>query len=113
MKTKNADKSKDNQQNKLIETTLKTSGFLFPKTVEEVKEYERVYGTTDIILPLELQESTFLYTESIEVQNLNLEILPSDNFAMAAREGVSNNLPEEIQRKIIEDIKKAEQKRLK
>lgn len=110
MKTTNADKSKDNQQNKLIETTLKTSGFLFPKTVEEVKEYERVYGTTDVILPLELEEPTFLYTKSEEAQNLNLEILPSDNFAMAAREGLSNNLPDEIQQKIIEDIKKAEQK---
>jgi len=113
MKTKNADKSKNNQQNKLIETTLKTSGFLFPKTVEEVKEYERVYGTTDVILPLELQEPTFLYTKSENAQNLNLEVLPSDNFAMAARNGLSNKLPDKIQQKIIEDIKKAEQKRSK
>jgi len=113
MKTTNADKSKDIQQNKLIETALKTSGFLFPKTVEEVKEYERIYGKTDVILPLELQEPTFLYTKSEKAQNLNLEILPSDNFAMAAREGLSNSLPYEIQQKIIEDIKNAEQKRKK
>lgn len=61
MKKRQSDNSKSNQQEKMIEQALKTSGFLFPETVEEVKEFERIYGTTDVILPVELKEPTFIY----------------------------------------------------
>ncbi len=58
-KTKSASKPK-----KKIERTLRTGGFLFPETVDEVKEFERIYGATDVILPTELQEPHFLRSQS-------------------------------------------------
>ncbi|MDP2174943.1 MAG: hypothetical protein Q8K70_03430 [Bacteroidota bacterium] len=109
MKKRINDKSKCNQQEKMIEQTLKTSGFLFPETVEEVKEFERIYGSTDVILPAELHEPTFLYTKSGIGNSSKVVKFPSANFAMAAREGKSD-LPNEIQQKIIKDIKDAERK---
>lgn len=104
-----SDKFKSNQQEKMIEQALKTSGFLFPETVEEVKEFERIYGTTDVILPAELQEPTFLYSKSERGNSSKVVKFPSANFAMAAREGKSD-LPKEIQQKIIKDIKNIEKK---
>lgn len=109
MKKRISDKSKSNQQEKMIEQALKTGGFLFPETVEEVKEFERIYGTTDVILPAELQEPTFLYSKSGKGNSSKVVKFPSENFAMAAREG-SSELPKEIQQKIIKDIKNVERK---
>lgn len=106
---KKRNNSKSNQQDKMIENALKTSGFLFPETVEEVKEFERIFGTTEVILPAELQEPTFLYSESEKRGHSKVVKFPSENFAMAAREGLST-LPKEIQEKIIKDIKKTERK---
>lgn len=107
MKTTDTKKSNDIQQNKLIEDALKTSGFLFPETVEEVEEFERIYGQTEVILPRELQEPTFLYFETENGHFIKTISLTLDNFAMVAREGLSK-LPIDIQQRIIDDIKKTE-----
>jgi hypothetical protein len=112
MKKRIRDNSEDNQQNKMIEKALKTGGFLFPETVEEVKEFERIYGSTDVILPVELQEPTFLYSKSEKASSSKFLKFPSENFAMAARQG-SSHLPVEVQEKIIIDIKSTESKRKK
>jgi len=112
MKKRISNNSENNQQHKTIENALKTGGFLFPETAEEVKEFERIYGTTDVILPAELQEPTFLYSKSEKGYNSKVVKFPSENFAMAAREG-SNELPKEIQQKIIKDIRNADSKRQK
>lgn len=101
MENKKAD---SNEQEKMIEKALRTSGFLFPKTIEEIKEYERIYGTTDVILPPDLQAPTSPTTNSKrESKVINL----SENFAMAAREG-KNQLSKATEKKIISDIKAAE-----
>jgi hypothetical protein len=107
-----SNKSVNSQQNKLIEQALKTNGFLFPTTVEEVNEFERIYGTTDVILPCELQEPFFLPSTSKKRSGYIVEKIPADNFAMAAREG-STELPKEMKRKIINDIREAQSKRKK
>lgn len=109
MKKRQSDNSDSNQQNKMIENALKTGGFLFPETVEEVKEFERIYGSTDVILPAELQEPTFISSKLDKGNSLKVVKFPSENFAMAAREGKSD-LPKEIQQKIIKDIKNVEKK---
>ncbi len=107
MKKRANNNSENYQQNRMIERSLKTGGFLFPETFEDVREFERIFGATDVILPAELQEPTFIYpNEKVEFNSVEPE---NDNFAMAAREGTSE-LPKEIQQKIINDIKSAEKK---
>lgn len=111
MKT-NSDKSKIGELKKMIEETLKTGGFLFPETVEEVKEFERIFGTTDLFIPSELAELTFLFKNSKADCKIQTVIPPAENIAMAAREG-SNVLPDQIKQRIIEDIINDENKRKK
>jgi hypothetical protein len=112
MKKKLRINPEENQQNKMVENALRTSGFLFPETVEEVLEFERIYGTTDVILPTELQEPTFLYEKSEKAHGSKSVKFHSENFAMVAREG-SFNLPQEIKQKIIKDIKNTKLRRKK
>ncbi len=76
-----------------IEFILKTNGFLFPETVEEVIEFEKNFGNTDVILPVELENPEFLYT-----QKSNSTIVQGstpDNLAMAARNG-KNFISDEV-----------------
>lgn len=109
---KKANNSNDDQQEKMIEKALSTGGFLFPTTVDEVKEFERIYGTTNVILPQELQEPTFLDAATENKGKAKVIKFPSENFAMAAREG-SSKLPIELKHKIIQDIKNSITKKKK
>jgi hypothetical protein len=109
MSKRNSAKSNNNLLDKVIEQTLKTEGYLFPETIEEVKEFERIFGTTEMILPTELQEPTFLYLKSKGSSNTKESKLSCENFAMAAREGTPM-LSKEIHKKIITDIKQFEKK---
>ena len=110
MKRNIKDNSKNSHQDKLILKALRTGGFLFPESIDEVKEFERIYGKTDIILPPELQDPTFLERKLKIWSNTKNVKFPSENFAMAAREG-SSKLPNEIKLKIIKDIKNTEARR--
>lgn len=110
MKKTPRDHSKDNLQEKIIEKAIRTGGFAFPKTISEVKEFERIYGTTDVILPIELQDTGFLYSQSNQINKTKTETFECDNLAWAAREA-SCLLPEEIKKKMAEDRKKADIKR--
>jgi hypothetical protein len=88
-----------------LEYLLRTNGYLFPETVNEVSEYERRFGDTDIILPDEMQEPTFLEKALAKLPNNNLKaILPEkDNFAVAARSQKGSHLPEHIKKKMEDD----------
>jgi hypothetical protein len=97
--------SKKESQDRIIEEALRTGGFLFPTTVSQVIEFERIYGATDAILPSELQDPTFLHSQTKKKVSLLGERLISENFAMAAREG-SSEIPSEIQKRMEEDRKK-------
>jgi len=102
--------SKEIHQEKMINKALRTGGFIFPETIDEVKEFERIYGKTDVILPAELQEPDFLYSKSKEKGHPKVANLDSENLAMAARKGI-NQLPEEIISKMKKDRKRVEAKR--
>lgn len=102
--------SAENKQEKIIEQALKTGGFLFPETIDEVKEFERIYGTTEIILPPGLEEPTFLDSKKVNVSKEKKVATTNENFALAAREG-SNKLPDQIINRMSEDRKKASVKR--
>jgi hypothetical protein len=106
------DNSKETQQEKMIEKALRTGGFIFPETVEEVKEFERIYGKTDVMMPTELQEPDFLYSQKKKIGKIKMVTLHSENLAMAAREG-SNHMPDEIKFRMAEDRKKVDLKRKK
>lgn len=105
-------KSKSDAQERIIEKFLRTSGFVFPLTDGELKGFEKNFGTTDIILPPELNDTAFLYAKSKKSKIRKEKQFLNENFAMAAREGFKE-LPEEIQKKIINDIKKTEARRRK
>jgi hypothetical protein len=87
----------------LIEYVIKTNGYLFPETVEEVIEFEKNFGTTNVILPEELDSTDFLYTE--KSNSTILELNNKDNFAMAARNGKSV-ISEHILRRMEDDRNK-------
>ncbi|MGZ3858140.1 MAG: hypothetical protein ACXVMS_01325 [Flavisolibacter sp.] len=87
----------------LIQKVLKSNKKLFPETVEEVMEFEQKYGTTDIILPEELQEPTFLYSfEEADVINTPFQYVT----AVAAR-NENEEIPGDIRKRMDEDRKKA------
>jgi len=102
--------SKEIQQEKVIEKAFRTGGFIFPETIEEVKEFERIYGITNVILPVELQEPSFLYSQANESSKSKSVILLPENLAMAARGG-SNHLPDEIKKRMEKDRNRADSKR--
>lgn len=104
-------KINEKEQDKMIEKALRTSGFLFPKTVDEIKEYERIYGTTSVILPPDLESPDFLYNKKKTTGKI-LKLHAEDNFAMAARDG-KLEMSEKIKNKILSDIDASEKKQKK
>ncbi len=90
-------KEQNLEQERIIQRALRTRGFLFPETVDEVEEYENRYGNTDFILPEELQESVFLQTINQE-SIIKESFVNNDLIAMAAREG--KDIPDHIKAKM-------------
>jgi ubiquinone biosynthesis protein COQ9 len=96
MKKQISPKNQESRKEKIIQHALKTSGFLFPTTINEVENYELTYGSTDIILPEELQEPDFLFNEQ-ERRLINNESL--ETIAMAARDGI-DAIPDHIKKRM-------------
>lgn len=105
-----APNSKENtlksQQERLIEKTLRAGGFTFPETVEEVREFERIFGTTDITMPDELNDTSFLYNSNKNSAKKAL-VAPISVFAAAAR-GASSHLSEAVKKQMESDRRKAD-----
>lgn len=107
---KNKSNNSNSIQEKMIEKALRTGGYVLPSSDDEIKEFERIYGTTDVILPEELQEPNFLYANPKKKHSAKIKELISNNFAMAARQG-AEKLPDEIKNRMEEDRRKADAKR--
>jgi len=107
----NNPRGQSNQQSQhvLPKKVTKVSGFSVPQTVEEVIEFERIYGRTDFILPDELQDLEFHYDKKSNSFNVT-KVKLNDNFAMAAREG-TRVLPMKIKKQIMLDIEKVQAKK--
>jgi hypothetical protein len=104
---KNANPKKDVSLN--LEHLLRANGYLFPETVQEVSEYERQYGNTDIILPDDMQEPSFLEKALSKLPNNNkLKTVKDEkeNFAIAARSGKGDKLPDHILKRMKDDRNK-------
>lgn len=95
--------------NEKIERILRTRGFIFPETIEEVIEFEKIYGTTEVILPYELQNPSYLCEQYSEDDHSEKDV--NVGFALAARE-LPTGLPKEIKDKIKSDIEKFESKKI-
>lgn len=93
-----------------LEFLLRTNGYLFPETVNEVSEYEKRFGDTDIILPDDMQEPTFLEKALSKLPGNKLTAIKNkdENFAIAARLEKGTQLPEHIKKKMDEDRKDSE-----
>lgn len=109
MKKNKSDNSKAIQE-KMIEQALRTGGYVLPTSDDEIREFERIYGTTDVILPEELQEPNFLYSSPKKKQSAKIKELNANDFAMAARQG-AENLPDEVRKRMEEDRRKADARR--
>lgn len=107
---KNKGANSISNQEKMIEKTLRTGGFVLPSSDDELKEFEHIFGTTDIILPEELQEPNFLYSNPKKKFDSKLKELHATDFSMAARQGVET-LPQEVKKKMEEDRRKADARR--
>lgn len=86
-------KSTANTEDLTIEFVLKTNGFLFPETVEEVIEFEKNFGNTNVILPNSLETPDFLYTK--KSNSTIIQSAQPENLAMAARNG-KNTIPNDV-----------------
>jgi hypothetical protein len=110
MKKQNRNNIVDKQE-QLIQDALRTGGFTFPQTVAEVEAFEKKFGTTDVSLPEHLKVPDFIAKgkSKKELKAQVIDIRPQDNFAAAAREGATK-LSDDIQMKMREDRKKADEK---
>lgn len=97
------------QQELQIQRVLRTGGFLFPETIEEVKEFEKNFGDTDVILPEDLRTPNFLDKKVNDSPKIIVASINHENYSVAAREG-SQDLPESIRLKMEEDRIKIEKK---
>lgn len=96
MKKQISPKNRDSKNEEIIQYALKSGGFLFPTTNNEVDNYELIFGSTDVILPEELQEPDFLFNNSGK-KLINDE--SRETIAMAARDGI-HAIPEHIQKRM-------------
>ena len=95
MKKQISIKIQESNKERTIQKALKTGGFLFPTTTNEVENYEHKYGSTDIILTEELQEPNFLLNEHGNLNNNESQ----GTIAMAARDG-KNSIPDYIKERM-------------
>ena len=91
----NIDESK---KEKIIQQALRTGGYLFPETPEEVSEFEKRFGNTDMIIPEELHEAPHPKVRQLKTSKISKK---DENLAFAAREG--SRLPDSILKKMKED----------
>lgn len=100
--------SNEKDQNLNIEKLLRTNGYLFPETVNEVNEYEKKYGNTNIILPDDMQSLSFLEKaiSRLPQKDLNEIKQANENFAIAARAENGKELPEHIKKQMEVDRNK-------
>src|SRR5262245_26443855 len=109
MKKVTKNDSTDPKKRNLIEKALRYGGYSFPQTIDEVSEFERLFGSTDVLLPPDLQEPFFLYAMLDSNPESNKMEDQRAKFSLAAREA-SSQLPEDIVNKIIRDIQSEEAK---
>ncbi len=91
-----------------LEYLLRTNGYLFPETVDEVNEYQRKFGDTDIILPSDMKTPTFLEKGLKRFKENHLKVVKDvqENFAVAARMESGAELPEHITKRMENDRNK-------
>lgn len=96
-----------------LETALKSFGYLFPETDEEIDAFEEMHGNTEVVLPEHLENWNSLKRKNNnkgKVINLNpVEEEQNSVIAYAAREG-QNSLPDFIKEKMTSDKKAAVEK---
>jgi hypothetical protein len=95
-------KKSDTELEKSLNKALKSFGLLFPSTEEEVIEYEKRCGNTEIIMPEDLREPDFLYSNerSLKVVELKFDY---ENVALAARESMGNSIPNDVRERMNKD----------
>ncbi|HVT84479.1 MAG TPA: hypothetical protein VHD35_04720 [Chitinophagaceae bacterium] len=110
MKKNNNLQNTQKQQELLIQKAINTGGFLFPETVNDVIEFEKKFGNTDVILPEDLKNPSFLESKKMNSSQQGIVTMNSGNYAVAAREG-ADTVPDSVKKQMEIDRKKADTKR--
>lgn len=58
--------SSESDKKRSFEKALRSLGYLFPETEEEIKNLEEIIGSTNIPLPESLKDASFLFAEKKE-----------------------------------------------
>ncbi len=102
-----ANSSKREKQEELIQKAMHNSGFLFPETIEEVEEFERIYGTTAIILPEVLR--TPVFPDDLVTKKPLEKLMTAPKLAMAAK-GAKHKMTDEVSRQMAAERRVADAK---
>lgn len=103
-------KGNNHSQESIIQKTLRTSGFIFPETPEEVNEFENQFGTTDVDVPNQLKDLSFMDNRTSSKLSKVLDNKFSiTNLAMVARGGME--LPNDIIEKMKNDRESIKKKK--
>ncbi|MDB5142513.1 MAG: hypothetical protein JWQ66_1226 [Mucilaginibacter sp.] len=107
MKTASNNDQTEKNENLNIEYILRTNGYLFPETINEVIEYEKKFGDTDITLPDDMKIPDFLNKPlSLKSEKPVKEKTIQENFVLAARMENCSSLPDHIKKRMEEDKNK-------
>ncbi len=107
----------EKKQAEAIEKALRSYGYLFPQSDEEIESLDKIIGSTASLLPESLIDTTFLFSKAKkeEAKVISLHVVNSEDYyhqAYAARDG-QDSISLETSSKMDEDIKKLKEQKSK
>lgn len=110
MKNKTANKPQSKIKDSAIDTAIKTYGFLFPTTAKGVKDFETIFGVTDMLLPADAQIFVPLKVDKSSKKANNRQIKKNEyiQYAQAARMQEAMEIPVEYRDVMMKDRNNAQ-----
>lgn len=115
MKKKSEKNTKtEKEQVKAIGKALRSYGYLFPQSEDEIESLDKIIGTTASPLPDSLKDTSFLFNKKQKDEAKVIPLLVADpeecyHQAYAARDGQDSITPE-TESKMDQDIKKLKER---
>ena len=66
----------EKHQKASLEKSLRTNGYVFPKTEDEMNLLDKVIGSTDLPLPVSLQDTSFLFKRQKDSSSGAAKVIP-------------------------------------
>jgi hypothetical protein len=114
-KTSQNNAKSEKEQAKAIEKALRSYGYLFPQSEDEIESLDKIIGCTASPLPDSLKDTSFLFNKKQKKDAKIIPLMASEpeeyyHQAYAARDG-QDSLSAETQAKMDHDIKKIKEKK--